>query len=147
MEIFLNLLRQFNIQVVVDVRSYPYSKYVSHFNRENLKTVLESEGIEYLWMGDVLGGKFSLGKRKELLKEDGKIDWEKVKKQDFFINAIHRLIDVAREKVTAIMCAEENPLRCHRFFLISPALLEMGVEVYHIRKNGEAQPDFSLRKK
>ncbi len=146
-EFFIELLRRFDIEVLVDVRSYPYSKYVPHFNRENLNPVLEDAGIEYVYMGNLLGGLYTLGKRKELLKPDGKIDWKKVREQDFFKEGMDKLIKLAEDRTVAVMCAEENPLRCHRFFLISPALVEQGVEVLHIRKTGKAQSDSSLRKK
>ncbi len=140
LDFFLSLLEKFSIEAVVDVRSYPYSKFVPHFNRESLKEALQARGIEYIWMGDKLGGKFTLGKHKELRLPSGKIDWEKVKKADFFLRGIEELCRLAQEKTVAIMCAEENPARCHRGFLITPVLLEKGVEVFHIRKNGRAVP-------
>lgn len=146
-EFFIGLLRKFNIQVVVDVRSYPYSKYVPHFNRENLKPALKEVNIEYVYMGDVLGGRYTMGRKKELVKPNGKIDWQKVREQDFFKEGIDKLIKLGKNKTVAIMCAEENPLRCHRFFLISPALVEQKIEVVHIRKTGKAQADPLLRRK
>lgn len=146
-EFFLELLTKFNIEILVDIRSHPYSRYVPHFNRENLAPVLENSGIEYVYMGDRLGGRYTLGKRKELIKPNGKIDWEKVRTQDFFKEGIKKVKELGRRKNTAIMCAEENPLRCHRFFLVTPALLDEGMEVLHIRKTGIAQPDSELRDK
>ncbi len=144
LEFFLSLLREFKIQLLVDVRSHPYSRFVPHFNREPLKGALERDGIEYLWMGDKLGGRFTLGRKKEFVSKDGKIDWERVRKADFFRDGIEKLLELAALKTTVIMCAEENPYRCHRGFLITPALLERGVEIYHIRKNLRAHPHSSL---
>ncbi len=91
-------------------------------------------------MGDVLGGKFTLGKRREFLKKDGKIDWDKVRRSEFFLRGIEKLINLSKERTTAIMCTEENPYRCHRGFLITPVLVERGLEVYHIRKNLKVYP-------
>ncbi len=140
LEFFLEILERFSIKALVDVRSYPHSRYVPHFNRENLEKVLGERGIEYIWMGDALGGKFTLGKKREFLRPDGKIDWEAVRRAGFFQDGIKKLLSIARGKNTAIMCAEENPYRCHRGFLIAPALLEAGVEVLHIRKNLKVHP-------
>jgi len=95
-EFFLKLLSKFNIEILVDIRFHPYSRYVPHFNRENLAPVLENSGIEYVYMGDRLGGRYILSKRKELIKPNGKIDWEKVRTQDFFKEGIKNLKELGR---------------------------------------------------
>ncbi len=140
LDFFLSLLEKFSVEAVADVRSHPFSKFVPHFNRENLKEALQRRGIEYIWMGRELGGKFTLGKHRELILPDGKIDWDRVRRADFFLRGIEKLLGLAREKTVAVMCAEENPARCHRGFLITPALLERGVQVFHIRRDGRAHP-------
>jgi uncharacterized protein (DUF488 family) len=119
---FLELLRKHGIEVLVDVRSQPYSKWAPHFKRELLSIWLPAAGVEYVFAGLELGGK---------------VDYdERLGAQDF-VESIDRLAGLARERVTAIMCAEENPERCHRRLLLTPPLIGQSVKVLHIRGDGE----------
>ena len=140
------LLQQHTIQVLVDVRSVPRSRWVPWFNRKNLETVLPRIGIEYQWAGDHLGGLpsdpayyKSNPQCKRKTDHPRIVDYDKVEQQKWFQQAIDELLKVASRQKTAIMCAEENPQKCHRSQLIARALVKRGVDVKHIRRNGTTE--------
>lgn len=117
LEKFLNLLKNKGIKILADVRGVPFSKYAFQFNKENIRRALKSERIEYIYLGDYLGGKSNI-------KEEG----------------ILRLISLAQKNPTAIMCAEENPYQCHRNKkIVQPFLLKQGIKVIHIRKDTKGE--------
>lgn len=128
-DVFINEIKSFNIKYLIDVRSKPYSKYNSQFNREALKTVLEGAGITYVFMGDTLGGLPS----DKSCYIDGKVDYELIKEKDFFKEGLKRLL-IAHEKNinVAIMCSESNPHDCHRSKLIGQELFKNKVSMNHI---------------
>ncbi len=120
-EEFLKVLKAYGIERVVDVRRFPTSRY-EHFKRENLKDLLESEGIEYIYMGRELGG----------YRRGG---YEAYMEREEFKEAIGLLETLGREKTTAFLCSERLPWRCHRRF-IGMALARRGWEVIHIIEEG-----------
>jgi uncharacterized protein (DUF488 family) len=123
---FLALLREHNIQVVVDVRSSPYSRYVPQANRETLARALQRAGIEYHWQGSRLGG-----------KPEGTVgDYDGIRASQGFQNGITELVALAAERQTTIMCSEGDHRKCHRHKLITPALMEQDVRVMHIQPDG-----------
>ena len=106
------LLARHGIEVLVDVRSVPHSHYVPQFNQSNLTATLPEHGIEYQYAGKYLGGRpedpacyksDTLPKSREDYLE--LVDYDKVAKQDWYQNAIDRLIEIAGENRTAIMCS------------------------------------------
>jgi uncharacterized protein (DUF488 family) len=123
---FVGLLRQHDVELIVDVRSAPYSRYVPQANRENLVRTLESAGIAYRWVGDLLGG-----------KPEGAIgDYDELRASPAFLQGVDRLLDLAAENRTAIMCSEGDHRQCHRHKLITPVLLDHGAQVLHIQRDG-----------
>ena len=134
-ERFLELLAKYNINVVADARSIPYSKYAPQFNRENIKLELKKNGIDYIFMGDLIGGKID---DPEYLK-DGKVDFEKLRYRPSFKSGINKLIQgIMNNFIIAVMCSEKDPLRCHRFHSISKELKLEGILVNHILEDGSA---------
>jgi len=125
-EAFVGLLRQHGIELLIDVRSSPYSRYVPQANRETLARALRAVGIAYGWLGDRLGGK------------PGGIaaDYDELRASPGFQQGIDRLITLAAERRTVIMCAEGDYRQCHRHKLITPALLDQAVGVHHIQPDG-----------
>jgi len=121
-ETFLELLREHDIQVLVDVRSFPTSK-VEHFKREEMESWLPEQGIEYIWLGKELGGYRRGGYRAHM-------------RTQLFIEGIKRLLEIAKEKRTCIMCMEPNPKYCHRRF-ISAHLEKKNVKVIHKIAKGQ----------
>ena len=114
------------IQLVVDVRSSPYSRHAPQSNQQTLSRTLQSVGIEYRWMGDSLGG-----------KPGGEIpDYDKFRQRSSFRKGISTLLSLALKQPTAIMCAEGDHRQCHRHKLIAPELVDQGVLVLHIQPNG-----------
>lgn len=123
---FVGLLQQHGIELVVDVRSSPYSRYVPQANRETLARTLESAGIAYRWMGARLGG-----------KPEGTVgDYDEMRVSPGFRRGVDSLLDLAAERHTAIMCSEGDHRQCHRHKLITPALLDQGIHVLHIQPDG-----------
>lgn len=140
------LLQKHAIQVLVDVRSRPHSRWVPWTNQKNLETEIPKLGIEYRYAGNYLGG---LPDDPTLLKLNPKrrrktdpmtiADYHKIAKQDWFQDAVEKLIEVANERRTAIMCSEENPEKCHRSQLLGRALAKRDIKVMHIRKDGSLE--------
>ena len=122
---FVDLLHQHGIRLVVDVRSTPYSRYVPQANRETLARTLESAGIAYRWMGDSLGG-----------KPEGAVgDYDELRANSAFQLGMDRLLDLAAQDRTAIMCSEGDHRQCHRQKLITPVILDRGARVLHIQRD------------
>ena len=131
--VFLKLLEQFAIKLVVDVRSRPQSQRFPQFDRIELEGSLRAAGIRYLFLGEELGG------RPEDLKEyrrDGLVDYRTRRKSRLFASGIERVSNELERDDLTLLCAEEDPLNCHRFLMICPELAAMGIEPLHIRKGG-----------
>ncbi len=136
METFLKLLQQFQIQVVVDVRSQPYSRYVPHFRKEALQQFLEEAGVRYLFLGRELGGRPS---GDEFYDGEGQVLYRQLAESALFQEGIARLEKGLENYRVALMCSEEDPAKCHRLWLLGRVLQERGVEVSHIRGDGTLQ--------
>lgn len=132
---FLDLIKPYNIDVLVDVRSTPYSKMALDFNRETLKELLEKENIRYLFMGDKLGGRSN---DPDCIVE-GRVDYYKIATSTDFQDGFRRLLKGTNEYTVALMCAEKEPLDCHRTILISRHLVDAGLTVNHILQNGQLE--------
>jgi uncharacterized protein (DUF488 family) len=143
------LLQQHRIEVLVDVRSKPQSRWVPWTNRKNLQSEIPKRGIEYQWAGNYLGGLpddptyWKKNPRKRKADPPKIVDYDKVAQQKWFKAAIDELLEVASYKRTAIMCSEENPQTCHRSQLIGNVLVKRGAKVLHIRKNGDIEPQIT----
>ena len=121
-EKFVTLLQEHKIETLADVRSFPTSK-IEHFKKERMEDWLPEHGIDYTWLGKELGGYRRGGYQahmKTKLSKDG----------------IKKLLEIAKQKRTSIMCMEPNPKYCHRRF-ISAHLERKGIEVIHILKKGQ----------
>jgi uncharacterized protein (DUF488 family) len=130
---FVGLLKRYNIKLVVDVRSAPYSRMAPHFNYGELEPALVRYYMYYKYMGNALGGRPADA---QFHLESGGTDYEKLGADPRFNEGVARLAALARERVTAIMCSEEDPAKCHRTFLIAPKLAACGLDVWHIRGDG-----------
>jgi uncharacterized protein (DUF488 family) len=134
MEDFVNLLKGFNINCVVDVRSMPYSKFAEQFNRENIKLALKKEGIKYIFMGEELGAR----RMESCLMTNGIVDFEKVIKDEKFLKGIQRVINgIKKGYKIVLMCTEKVPIDCHRAILVSRKFNDMGEKVVHIMADGK----------
>ena len=137
-EKFLELLRQHAIEVLVDVRSQPFSRYSPQFNDSNLKRALEAAGIRYVFLGDQLGGR---PEGEEFLDDQGHALYHRMAESPVFLAGIERLQRDAGEHRLAIMCSEEDPAVCHRHLLVTRVLSGRGVNVLHIRADGRLETE------
>ena len=134
-ERFIALLRQHSVTAICDVRSRPYSRMNHQFNRESLKKDLREAGIKYVFLGEELGAR-SKDKR---CYRNGQVQYDLLAKTPLFRRGIDRIKDGAREYRVALMCAEKEPLECHRTILVARRLFEDGVPVMHIHSDGHVE--------
>jgi uncharacterized protein (DUF488 family) len=135
-ERFVALLRAAGVNAVADVRSVPVSRFFPWFSGKNLKLLLAREGIGYSPYGKELGGR----PRDQSLYRDGSADYEAMARQPEFQAGIDRLVaDAARCRV-CVMCAEREPLDCHRCLLVARELTARGLAVGHILHDGAIEP-------
>jgi uncharacterized protein (DUF488 family) len=137
---FLAILVQHGAKTLCDVRSRPGSFRFPQFNREPLEAAAKLAKIEYNFLGESLGGR---PEDPRAYLSDGQVDYFARRKSSDFSTGVDRLLELLRTENVALMCAEEDPLQCHRFLMICPALVERGVAPTHIRRNGilESQRD------
>lgn len=140
---FVRLLEARQIEVVVDVRSRPYSKYHRHFSYDAIAENLRDRGLRYLFLGKELGGKPD----EEEFYDGGRPDYDKLRGSDRFAEGLTRLLKGLGEYRIALMCAEEDPARCHRQHLIAPALEAEGFRVEHLRADGSSELSTQLRER
>lgn len=130
---FLALLEKFRVDTLVDVRSIPYSKRNPFFRREHLATALKASGMQYLFLGDQLGGR---PKDATCYDAAGNVDYAVLRRKPSFRQGLDRLLHCASHHLVAIMCSESDPAHCHRTRLVGEALHDKGVRVLHVDVNG-----------
>lgn len=133
---FRRLLSDRGIEVLVDVRSWPHSRYVEWADRSRMPDVVEAAGARYLFLGKELGGR---PESPDFYDETGRVLYGKVAKSAEFRAGIERLRRGARRYRVAIMCSEEDPASCHRRLLVAKVLLEEGLTIGHIRGDGHCE--------
>ena len=127
--VFINELKSFDIEYVIDIRSKPYSKYNSQYNREELIKSLNDANLKYIYLGDKLGGLPD----DITCYTDGKVDYDKLKEKEFFKQGLGKIIDFNNKRIkVAIMCSERYPSECHRSKLIGEELLKYNINIKHI---------------
>jgi hypothetical protein len=126
---FLKIVYSYNIEIIVDVRSVPYSKYCPQFNKEPIKKSLNNSGIKYLFLGKELGARPD----EPSCYCNGKVKFDILRATELFKRGIYRLEEeVNKGCILAIMCSEKNPIDCHRTILISRVLKKNGLDIKHI---------------
>lgn len=135
LEVFLNTLKKYKITAIADVRSQPYSQFKPEFNRENLKKVLYKNNIAYAFLGEECGARVDNPK----CYVDGKVNYEIVSKNQKFKKGLERIKKGMKRYNIALMCAEKDPLTCHRTILVCRNLKSSGVEIKHILSNGRVE--------
>lgn len=131
---FITTLKHHGITTLVDVRSQPYSQWAHQFNREILKHDLEAAGIDYVYMGEVLGGRPS--DHTLYVPGQERPDYNRMSETPAYQAGIQQLISLARRQTLTIMCSEGDHHQCHRHLLITQTLLGKGVTVRHIQPDG-----------
>jgi uncharacterized protein (DUF488 family) len=140
---FLSLLQRHGVTALVDVRSSPFSAYNPQFNRENLAASLKETGIAYVFLGEELGAR----RVEPECYVDGRVSFERVARTAAFRQGIQRLHDGRANYSIALMCAEREPLECHRTGLICRRLKSEIADIQHIRADGtlESQEELEAR--
>lgn len=134
-EMFLGHLKKHDITVVCDVRSSPYSRYNPQYNRESLKICLSENSIKYVFLGKELGARSD----DPACYEEGKVQYDRLAETDLFKNGLKRVEKGAKDYAVALMCAEKDPLECHRTILVSRELERKGFSIFHILDDGEVE--------
>jgi len=114
----LEIITEYGIRAVADVRRFPSSTRYPHFGRQNLETVMKERGLAYYWLGDLLGG----------YRKGGYTAYQQERS---YLRGLEELESIAKKMRTALMCAERFPWKCHRL-QIAGSLLERGWDVVHI---------------
>lgn len=134
-EAFLALLRQHKVEAVADVRSFPFSRFNPQFNRDALDDFLKANGIHYVFLGQELGAR-SDDRACYVL---GRVQYARLAQTPLFKMGLERVLQGAARYRVALMCAEKEPLECHRTLLVSKALEARGQPVLHIHADGRLE--------
>lgn len=160
---FIDILNQYQIAFVIDVRSKPYSRFNPDYTKDALEKHLREHTIRYVFMGDTLGGQPS---DKTCYREDDKadeagedeiedkgggkkliVDYKKLREKPFFQEGIARLHTAWKKQLkVAVMCSELKPEKCHRSKLIGNTLIEMDIAVAHIDESGNWKDQQAVNK-
>ena len=135
---FLNLLALNQIDVVADVRSQPYSRHYPWFCREQLKQSLADVGVRYVFLGAELGAR----REERECYTNGKVNYDRVAQLDAFHRGLKRLQEGADRHRIALMCAEKDPLDCHRMILVARHMVAFA-RVDHICYDGTIESHLS----
>ena len=143
-EAFVLLLQKHEITAVADVRSHPFSRYLPHFNKSEIAAYLSRAGIKYVFLGKELGA------RPEDLScydTDGKALYDRIAATPLFSEGIQRLLKGAANYKISLMCAEKDPITCHRTILVCHKLKDLSLQINHILSDGtlEAHQDLEAR--
>jgi len=131
-ENFIQLLNSRGITAIADVRSAPYSRFQPQFNREPLTKSLKDSGIEYVFVGDLIGGRSN----NEDDYENGRVVYSRLRNSDSFENGLQRVVLGSEKYKLALMCSEKEPIECHRTLLVGQTLFEREIPVNHILGDG-----------
>ena len=134
-ERFVELLKKHSITVICDVRSTPYSRMNPQFDREPLRDTLKEAGVAYVFLGEELGAR----SKDPSCYRHGRVDYELLARTELFHSGLERVREGARTHPIALMCAEKDPLDCHRTILVARNLVEQGVTVSHILSDGSVE--------
>lgn len=134
-EAFLGLLSKHNVSAIGDVRSSPYSRYVPQYSREALKSTLMGAGFAYTFLGKEFGARST---NPDCYK-NGKVQYDLLAKQPIFSDGITRVVEGMKKYRIAFMCAEKDPIECHRALLVARAFFDRGIPVSHIHADGSLE--------
>jgi len=134
-EAFLALLSLHNVEAVADVRSAPFSRFNPQFNRDALEQLLKANGIRYVFLGRELGARSN----DRSCYDNGRVQYARLAQTTLFQGGLDRVCQGAVRFRVALMCAEKEPLECHRTLLVAKALAERGRQVIHIHADGHLE--------
>jgi len=134
-EKFVKRLKIHHIQAIADVRSQPYSRYASWFNRENISISLKKNDIAYVFLGDKVGARCT----DPYCIVDGQVDFTKVAQRKEFQSGIARIRHGLSKFNIALMCSEKDPMTCHRTILIAREFVKYNIDIQHIFPDNNIQ--------
>lgn len=134
-ERFLDLLKRNGVTAVADVRSSPFSRHNPQFNKEALTAELKKHGIAYVFVGKELGARSD----DPACYDAGRVRYGRLARTSSFKAGIERVLSGAQKYRVALMCAEKEPLDCHRTLLVARALEQQGVSIAHILSDGSVE--------
>jgi uncharacterized protein (DUF488 family) len=135
LDYFVGLLKRNEVRTVCDVRSKPYSRRNPHFNSGELKNFLFGHGISYVFLGRELGAR----SEDPSCYVDGKVEYERIAKTELFRSGLQWVLEHLSGHRLVLMCAEKDPLECHRTMLVGRSLIAQGIAVDHILENGKLE--------
>ena len=133
---FMGLLANAGVTAIADVRSVPFSRRYPWFSAKTLAARLQGAGIDYLLLGEILGGR----PRDPGLYRHGVADYEKMAATPQFKAGLDQVGEMRGRFCLCLMCAEREPLDCHRCLLVGRALAERGFELGHILVDSTIEP-------
>ena len=140
---FAKWLQHYGVDAIADVRSVPYSKFRPEFNKENLINTLKKNGVKYVFLGDYCGVRFN-----DLsCYVDGYVDYIKVKETNKFKSGIERIINGLANYNISLLCAEKDPINCHRDILICRNLKSFNIPINHILADGMLEKNENTEKR
>lgn len=134
-EKFIWLLKHHAITAVCDVRSKPFSRINPQYNREDLKHALNAENIKYVFLGKELGARSD----NKNCYRNNQVQYDLLAQTNLFKHGIERVKEGAHSYRIALMCAEKDPLDCHRTILVARKLFEEHMPVKHILYDGQVE--------
>ncbi len=140
---FMELLSIHGITAVCDVRSQPYSKFNPQFNRETLQSELKRHGIAYVYLGKELGPRSV----DPSYYENSRVRYDLLAKTDLFQEGLRRVREGMKTHRIALMCAEKDPIMCHRTILVSRRLADKDIRVRHILEDGSIEENEDAMKR
>lgn len=135
LQAFLALLEYHGVQSVLDVRSHPYSRRHRHFQRWTLERALARNSIKYVFLGRELGARCD----DESVYRDGRVDFELLSATERFNRGLDRVEAEAARWRSCLLCAEADPLTCHRSILVARHLRQRGYDIGHILRDGTCE--------
>jgi uncharacterized protein (DUF488 family) len=138
---FVCLVKQKKIEFLIDVRSFPYSRFAPHFNREELQKTIVGYGIGYLFLGEELGGRPT---SEDHYDAEGHALYGAMSQEPAFRAAIERVLEGASQHKLALLCSEGDPQDCHRRLLVGRVLAQRGAELRHILPDGRTRDEPSV---
>ena len=142
-EEFVGLLRRHDITALGDVRSAPYSRYNPQFNKEVLAASLKQADIAYVYLGSELGARV----QDPACWEEGRVSYAKVAQADFFRAGLRRVREGMASYRVTLMCAEKDPITCHRMMLVTRNLRREDLDIQHIRADGSLETNLQAERR
>lgn len=134
-ERFIEIVKGAGVTAIVDVRSSPFSRYSPHFNRDALAAQLRKQGVHYLFLGRELGARRD--ERECYVGRQARYD--RIAQLPLFRVGVERVLNGCATHTVALMCAEKDPITCHRMVLVSRAARQPGLKIDHVREDGSIE--------